>query len=392
MKVRKYLFPNTCKLVLLQVLLGILLIVLYAEFLHHLVVIGVACRWPTLQNEEGASRFLLVADPHLLGHRFGHWLDRLRREWAMKRSYPSTYNLLFPKADATFVLGDLTDEGEWTIDEEEMSDYRRRFDAIFHPDSLCPVISVVGNHDVGFHYKHRPEKQKLWDKIFLGSKLEPTSSVRLVRFDLGSDQSQLSFVLLNSMAFEGDHEHCDLCQSARKGVEKLKGTIESPILLQHFPLYRDNDLDCPLDAHAAIGKARSAPTRPRMDVLSKEASEYLMETFKPRVIISGHTHFSCKMSHRLKDGTTVDEYSVPSFSWRNNIAPAILLLVATKDEYKVETCAMANEHTIFAIYIFGGLFLLLFCILRPIFIAVLTCFGFFTTQHCLPAEDKTKLI
>ncbi len=39
------------------------------------------------QVEDQTLRAMFVADTHLLGTRQGHWFDKLRREWQMKRSF-----------------------------------------------------------------------------------------------------------------------------------------------------------------------------------------------------------------------------------------------------------------------------------------------------------------
>jgi hypothetical protein len=39
------------------------------------------------QVEDQTLRAMFAADTHLLGTRQGHWFDKLRREWQMKRSF-----------------------------------------------------------------------------------------------------------------------------------------------------------------------------------------------------------------------------------------------------------------------------------------------------------------
>jgi metallophosphoesterase superfamily enzyme len=60
-------------------------------------------------------RAILLSDPHLLGTQYGHWFDKLRREWQMKRSFQTAMNYFQP--EVVFILGDIFDEGMICSDE-----------------------------------------------------------------------------------------------------------------------------------------------------------------------------------------------------------------------------------------------------------------------------------
>jgi metallophosphoesterase superfamily enzyme len=55
------------------------------------------------------------------------------------------------KPDAVFFLGDLFDEGQWGS-EEQFKKYVNRFEELFYVPKTIKRFTVVGNHDVGFHY------------------------------------------------------------------------------------------------------------------------------------------------------------------------------------------------------------------------------------------------
>lgn len=93
---------------------------------------------------------MLLADTHLLGPYKGHWFDRLRREWQMRRAFQTAISLHQP--DVVFILGDVFDEGQW-VNDEYFGMYLLRFQAIFQTPSRTQVFSAVGNHDIGFHYR-----------------------------------------------------------------------------------------------------------------------------------------------------------------------------------------------------------------------------------------------
>lgn len=109
-----------------------------------------------------------------------------------------------------FILGDVFDEGEWS-NAEQFQVYLARFSHLFRAPKSISVNVVPGNHDIGFHY---------------------ITSARLVRqfhtaFNLSSVQllimNSVQFVLVNSMAFEGDN--CDLCADASHKLRLIAGKL-----------------------------------------------------------------------------------------------------------------------------------------------------------------------
>lgn len=137
---------------------------------------------------------------------------------------------------------------------------------------------------------------------------------------------------------------------------------------QHYPLYRVSDAGC-TGLDAAPAEDRHLLFREKYDVLSKEASQrvgafqsdhgragrnisqkqkmmirinsddlteqqtvseatrglvshQLLWWFKPRLILSGHTHSGCEVLHDNK----YPEISVPSFSWRNRNNPSFIMV------------------------------------------------------------------
>ena len=62
-----------------------------------------------------------------------------------------------------------------------------------------------------------------------------------------------------------------------------------PILMSHYPLYRKSDEHCN-EPDEAPAEEKSKPFREGWDCLTRDASKLLMETLKPSLILSGHTH------------------------------------------------------------------------------------------------------
>lgn len=231
---------------LAKILCLLLFIFIYCEFLiYYLVLLG--CSWPQLSKldqdftvkppndvNKKPLHIMFIADTHLLGTREGHWFDKLRREWQMYRSFQSARFLFEP--DIVFVLGDLTDEGKWCSDNEWETTVKR-FHSLFSVPDDVKLYVLAGNHDIGFHYDVSDGRLKRFEQSF------QAPHVRLITID-----DNLNFILINSMAFEGDQ--CRLCARADKELNDVinelnqSGAWTKSILLSHFPLYRVSDSNC----------------------------------------------------------------------------------------------------------------------------------------------------
>lgn len=296
-------------------------------------------------------KVMLLADTHLLGPFQGHWMDKLRREWQMNRAFQTAMTLFSP--DLVFILGDVFDEGKW-VGEKAFREYLRRYHRIFHTPPGTKLFSLVGNHDIGFHYAAHPYLVNRFYHTF------NTSGVQLI------SERDIHFVLINSVAMEGDG--CAFCEEAErqlayvsyqlgcsKGVGKCDkipkiGDYSRPVLLQHYPLYRASDDPCKDGDIPKIEKYRE-----RWEVLSRASTDMIGQLLDPRIAFSGHTHFYC---HLPKSRIGAEEYTVPSFSWRNKNAPSFMLTHFTKDEYSVAKCDMPKETTVFVLYGLGLICLL----------------------------------
>ncbi|KAL1124099.1 hypothetical protein AAG570_001869 [Ranatra chinensis] len=343
---------------LLNIFGGIFILFFLCEFLiYYLVLIQKNVDSSIKVSNPRSVRVMLLADTHLLGSRKGHWFDKLRREWQMFRTFQTAMTLHSP--DVVFVLGDLFDEGLWCSD-TEFSAYIERFHSLFRVPDGTQIFAVVGNHDIGFHYGISPYLHERFSQGF------NAPSVRLLSI------FENHFVLINSMAMEGDG--CFLCRAAELQVNKiaselkcLKGigrcskeselkTYSRPILLQHFPLYRESDEECN-EPDEAPEDEKKHKFRERWDCLSKESSDMLLENLRPRLVITGHTHHGCRKYHSIYDA---HEYTLPSFSWRNKDNPSYILAEFTPNNYAVSKCHMPRESTVFLLYIIGTFCILLY--------------------------------
>ncbi|XP_031563616.1 metallophosphoesterase 1-like [Actinia tenebrosa] len=343
------------------------LVFVFCEWIVYYVVIY-QCSWPEL-SPEGKKwgvdplRAMFLTDTHLLGSEDGHWFDKLRREWQMERAFQTAITIFEP--DVVFVLGDLFDEGMKCSD-EEFEYHVSRFHKMFrHPQDMQFHV-VVGNHDIGFHDVASVKKAHF--ERFSKAFNVPPAELLQIKGNV--------FVVVNSIGLEGDN--CYMCsnvvsqmkQIARKIncyeergntrrniIKELEKTQEcevpydapSPILIQHYPLYREDEKKC-TGVDAPPPDQQSKVNRPKWEVVSQEATALLLESFRPRLVLSGHTHHGCYLIH--DDGTP--ELTIPSFSWRNRNNPSFVMAVITPKNFELSKCFIPQESTVIIIYIFAA--------------------------------------
>nr|XP_023418455.1 metallophosphoesterase 1 isoform X2 [Cavia porcellus] len=274
-------------------------------------------------------------------------------EWQMERAFQTALWLLQP--EVVFILGDIFDEGKWSSPQAWADDVGR-FRKMFRHPAHVQLKVVAGNHDIGFHYWMSGYTVQRFEDVF--------SSQRLF------SRKGVNFVMVNSVAMEGDG--CSICAVAETKLLEISQWLNcsreargpslcragrrlppsAPILLQHYPLYRASDANCS-GPDAAPPDERTVPFTERYDVLSWEASQKLLWWFRPRLVLSGHTHSACEVLH----GSGTPEVSVPSFSWRNRNNPSFIMASLTSQDYALAKCFLPQEDTVLATY-FGVLGLL----------------------------------
>ncbi|XP_023941552.2 metallophosphoesterase 1 [Bicyclus anynana] len=354
----------------MRFILGIVFIYVYCDYLIYFVT-QIQCGWPSLSKRKAEDTepvyAMIIADTHLLGSWNGHWFDKWRREWQMHQAFQTAITLHRP--EVVFVLGDLFDEGKW-CSQNEFDQYVDRFHKIFKVPEGITMYAIVGNHDIGFHYRITPHLANRFEK-----KLD-APPVRLVSIR-GNH-----FVLINSMAMEGDG--CWLCSRAVAEIDRIsdifkcssgsalcKGTAKlqrysRPIVMQHYPLYRESDSICP-EPYSSPASEKTKLFEERWNCLSKESTEYLVESLRPHAVFGAHTHNGCTVRHSFVPTANhkieFTEYTVPSFSWRNRLDPKYYLVTVSPDEVKVAKCDLPSEWSmqVTAVFLFVALLVYLKC-------------------------------
>lgn len=200
---------------------------------------------------------------------------------------------------------------------------------------------ISGNHDIGFHYTMSAKLKNRFDHHFR------TNSVQLIRI------KGVNFVTINSVTMEGDY--CQICSDAEQKLKSIGDrlcpkhsnchSVERPILLTHFPLFRNSDSDCGHERDATPDSLKYLPFKQKWDCLSMNATQLILKTLRPRLVISGHTHYGCVSRHN--DG--LYEWTVPSFNYRNTHNPSLLLVKVSKYSHSVSKCVLINEFLLYFI-------------------------------------------
>lgn len=347
-------------------LLIILFVVIYNEYLTYYITIYTTCSWPIISTtEEGRkkeTRVIILTDIHLLlSSQNEYWFDKIRWEWQMYRSFQSAVSLTRPHA--VFFLGDLFD-GSTISSQQDLINYANHFNELFYVPKNVERHCIVGNHDIISHHKINPVRLQFFSQHFSRSLVD--------HIVIGGNH----FVLLNSMTIDcGD---CLLRNVTKDQVEQLSQVFNCnrnlkapcnihsrPILLLHVPLYRHSDSKCANDYDVAPEPRKSERFRAGFHCLSNVSSHYILKKLKPRAIFDGHLHYSCRTW--WPSPYNVYEWTLSSFSWRNIPQPAFLLVTVTPDDIQVNKCLLPNKKTIIASYVIIALGLLFFLSYRVVF-------------------------
>lgn len=243
------------------------------------------------------------------------------------------------------------------MNDKAYDDYVARFRSIFYVPPSTRLYAIHGNHDINFHYAMHPYLINRFNRAF------NATGVRLIRERKTNSKGLrriVNFVSINSMAMEGDG--CSLCNEAEFNIKtierklnqlKTNGKYSRPIVLQHFPLFRQSDEEC-FDTNSI----NNDKYREKHDTLSKVATDFIDKSLDPRAYFSGHSHHYC----RLKNSKNVEEFTIASFNWRNINNPSFLLAIFTPDNYSISKCDMPMESTVIACYAIGSILSIVFAV------------------------------
>ncbi|KAK2659677.1 hypothetical protein Ddye_006210 [Dipteronia dyeriana] len=326
-------------------------------------------------------KVMMVANLLLLGSEAG-FVNRYFRDYYMAKFFRKSFHTV--NLDMLLVLGDVSAKGS-ELTRKRWLTMLNQFHQMLGPFLGLPFHVVLGDRDVG-ECGRLEAKSVDW----IAGNFPGLDTAGCGAFEI----SNVSFVSLNTVVL--------LCgnNKLRFGVEKViesenidlrmdsKGTAKTindfskfsesyhdftwrenamspssgPVLLLHFPLHRTVDNMCSQISNTRESRGFSGP-RPYdlLQTLPPNATEYIFQALKPRIIFSAHTHKFCDHTH--SDGTR--EVTVSAMTWKVRDDPGFV--VATfhgNGRVSVSYCSLARESHLLIAYT-SVLVLLLSIILIP---------------------------
>lgn len=294
------------------------------------------------------------------------------------------------KPDMLLILGDVSTKG-FQLTSENWSSLVQQFERMLGPYLHLPFHVTLGDRDIG-------ECSKL--KASLVHRVA-SSFPQLNHGGCGSfEMSNVSFISLNAMALLCgnnellsdvetviERESAYLQTRTEDGREqRVKVTAASevsyqyrwrdnptssqsgPVLLLHFPLQQISKRYCSQESSSStiwnyfpdslkLLRRTDADSGPYdlLQTVPPNATEYIFQALKPRIVFSAHSHEFCDIIH--PDGTR--EVTVPALAWKAKDDPGFVVATFRKNgDVTVKHCSFPREShvvvsciTIFALSI-----------------------------------------
>lgn len=337
------------------------LTLLYGEMFAYWLPPLFTCSWPHLLHSSSSSttqtdngnyqadyvKVAVIADPQLMdktslrlpAKSLALELAEFYTDLNMRRSFFSS--ILPFKPEVILFLGDYFDGGPYLSD-EEWQDSFSRFRHIFGLNAQgkytdMQVYYIPGNHDIGYESLHSLKPEVI-------QRYEETFGTRNYRFMVGT----VDFIAVDAQTLDGHpqnhltsktwdfvkHPTNYLGSSTWDVVKNISVDVVRPkVLLTHIPLYRPDDTYCGPDRNSPVINQRVHHTVngnsndiSYQNYVSEESSKFLLDTIKPKFILSGHDHDQCTITHQSKYGPVI-EHTLGTISWQQgNLYPSFMLL------------------------------------------------------------------
>lgn len=326
-------------------------------------------------SDEDDLKVMIVANLLLMGSEAGYF-NFFFRDYYLSKFFKKSFQLLKP--DMLLVLGDVSARGA-ELTRSNWSSVIQQFHSMLGPFLGLPYHVLLGDRDIGGCSDLNTRSVSWISSNFPGLDSSGCSAFGI---------NNISFVSLNSVALLcGDNslrfsvektvetESTDLHMKTEQARQLLQvpkditlkdfscrresalSSGSGPVLLLHMPLhlranncqesnmYDDNPEFIQRDATRteSRGLAGVGPYE-LWHTLPPNATEYILQALKPRIIFSAHTHKFCDRTHY--DGTR--EITVPAMSWEAIDEPGFVV-ASFKSDRKLVTvshCLLAKESSV----------------------------------------------
>nr|XP_011464590.1 PREDICTED: metallophosphoesterase 1-like [Fragaria vesca subsp. vesca] len=315
-------------------------------------------------------KVMMVANLLLLGSH-SSYLDLLFRDHFVSKFFARSFRTLGP--DMLLVLGDVSARGHH-LPRSEYASVIRQFHRVLGPFLDLPLHVALGDRDVG-ECGGLSEEAVGW----IARRMPGLDSAGCGAFEIGN----VSFVSLNAVALlcgnsglrfsvekAVERESVDFRvenEAVRGGeseVERKEARVyefgwrenamsagSGPVVLLHFPLSRN--VTPSFGGSSNIFDGREDVGRGPYDLLQKlppNATEYIFQALKPRIVFSAHTHEF--YDHFHPDGTR--EVTVPAMTWNARNDPGFVIAIFRRNggAVSISYCSLARESHVLVAYAF----------------------------------------
>uniref|UniRef100_A0A7N0UL15 Metallophosphoesterase 1 n=1 Tax=Kalanchoe fedtschenkoi TaxID=63787 RepID=A0A7N0UL15_KALFE len=323
-------------------------------------------------------KVMMVSNLLLSGSEAG-FVDKYFMEYYMSKFFEKSFGSLLP--DMLIVLGDVSERG-YKMAKSGWYSVLRQFQAVIGPFNELPLHVVLGDRDAGACSQLTRENVD-----WVAGRFPGLDSAGSGAFRIGN----IGFLSLNAVALLCGNN--DLRFSTEKRIERERSDIQmelkdmgdmkneftpvnlagddtkwrgndmssgsGPVVLLHFPLHRTAE-SCAKNSNlvgtqnTVMGKLKSVVGSDLvgngpydlLHHLPANATEYIFQALKPRIIFSGHQNGFC--THIYPDSTL--EVTVPALSWNARDDPGFILATFKNNGaiVSITQCFLAKESHILA--------------------------------------------
>ncbi|THV02390.1 Metallo-dependent phosphatase [Dendrothele bispora CBS 962.96] len=375
------------------------------------------CSWPdspltkqVYAEDTRPAHLLVVADPQILDHRsypgrpaILTYISQILVDLNLRKSWRAA---LRSNPDAIFFLGDMMDGGRIAMSDEEYEQYYQRFKKVFKTKKDIPVYFIPGNHDTGLgnldmfspaaHSRYVSHFGPLNDVVRIANhSIVLIDAPGLVeedykRYGHGRSYAKWQAVPGGTIDFvKRFAKGMFLCDD---GDRRPKRKNEPTILLTHIPLSRPEGSNCgPLRERGTIHRGVGIGYQ---NTLGKYSSQFLLDSIRPSLVLSGDDHDYCEYIHSFEQGGStlrIREVTVKSLSMAMGIRrPGYQLLSLNPSpgpdiSHADIPCLMPDQ---LGIYLSVYIPLLILSLLALLFHTALRSRSFHPWSRSLPSSRK----
>ncbi|XP_024027662.1 metallophosphoesterase 1 isoform X2 [Morus notabilis] len=294
----------------------------------------------SMEDHPQDLKVMMVADLLLLGSDSGY-LNRIFRDYYTSKFFRKSFQSLEP--DMLVVLGDVSARGAELTKSKWLS-VIHQFHGVLGPFLGLPLHVVLGDRDVG-RCSELSAKSVNW----IAGRFPGLDSTGCGSFEIGN----VSFVSLNAVALLCGNN--DLRFGVEKVIERESSDLSAeseadrngesfggfgwrengvssgsgPVVLLHFPLRQIPPANFVGESNVIDGRGFvGAGPYTLMQNLPANATEYIFQALKPRIIFTAHSYEFSAYTH--PDRTY--EVTVPAMTWNARDDPGFIVAIFRRNK------------------------------------------------------------